>query len=51
MIIEVGQKPVTTPQEVADQVAELKEKNRNTALLTLSSASGALRFTALRIED
>ncbi|UOM34142.1 Do family serine endopeptidase [Acuticoccus sp. I52.16.1] len=51
VIIEVGQKPVTTPQEVADQVEALKERNRNTALLTLSSANGALRFTALRIEQ
>ncbi|ORE95454.1 trypsin-like serine protease [Stappia sp. 22II-S9-Z10] len=51
VIIEVGQKAVTSPQEVAEQIAALKERNRNTALLTLSSASGALRFTALRIEE
>ncbi|RAI01042.1 serine protease [Acuticoccus sediminis] len=51
VIIEVGQKPVSSPQDVAEQIEALKEKNRNTALLTLSSANGALRFTALRIEQ
>ncbi len=51
VIIEVGQKAVATPQDVADQIEALKERNRNTALLTLSSADGALRFTALRIEE
>jgi len=51
VILEVDQSPVTDPQEVADEVASLKEDGRRTALLTLSNADGQLRFTTLRLAD
>ncbi|MEM8852960.1 MAG: Do family serine endopeptidase [Pseudomonadota bacterium] len=51
VVLEVGQRAVTLPQDVADRVAELTEDGRNTALLTLSNANGELRFTALRLTD
>ncbi|WP_108660585.1 Do family serine endopeptidase [Acuticoccus kandeliae] len=51
VILEVGQRVVTTPQEVLDQIEVLRSESRKTALLTLSNKDGELRFTALRIED
>ncbi len=51
VILEVGQREVSTPQEVQERIAKLKEDGRKTALLTLSSNEGDLRFTALRLED
>ncbi len=50
VVLEVGQRAVSTPQAVEQRIASLREEGRNTALLTLSNAAGALRFTALRLE-
>lgn len=51
VILEVGQRVVTTPQDVEERIARLKTDGRKTALLTLSNAEGDLRFTALRLDD
>jgi serine protease Do len=51
VILEVGQRPVASPQDVMTRIDELKADGRNTALLTLSNAAGELRFTALRLAD
>ena len=51
VILEVGQREVTTPQEVQARIDKLREDGRKTALLTLSNNSGELRFTALRLDD
>ena len=51
IILEVGQREVSSPQEVEERIARLKSDGRKTALLTLSNSAGDLRFTALRLED
>ncbi|NVK35728.1 MAG: DegQ family serine endoprotease [Rhodobacteraceae bacterium] len=51
VIKEVAQEAVTTPQDVLDQVAKLKEEGRGFALLLLSNPSGELRFVPVRIDD
>ena len=51
IILEVGQRVVKTPQDIEARIAKLKEDGRKTALLTLSSNEGDLRFTALRLDD
>lgn len=50
VILEVGQRAVAQPKDVEERIAALRQEGRNTALFTLSSAKGALRFTALRLE-
>jgi len=51
VILEVGQREVSSPADVEARVDELKGDGRRTALLTLSNSSGDLRFTALRLEE
>ena len=51
VILEVGQREVTTPQDVQARIDKLREDGRKTALLTLSNNTGELRFTALRLDD
>ena len=50
IIIEVGQRAVSRPADVLARIETLREESRNTALLTLSNASGDLRFTAIRLD-
>ncbi|MEM6846990.1 MAG: Do family serine endopeptidase [Pseudomonadota bacterium] len=50
VILEVGQRAVSSPSEVLQRVEALKADGRSTALLTLSNPTGGLRFTALRLE-
>ena len=51
VILEVGQREVSSPQEVEERIARLKTDGRKTALLTLSNSAGDLRFTALRLDE
>ncbi|MEM7461893.1 MAG: DegQ family serine endoprotease [Pseudomonadota bacterium] len=50
IIIEVGQEPVETPEEVVERVEELKDDGRKNALLMISSKAGEIRFVVVRIE-
>ena len=50
MITEIAQESVTSPKDVADRVAALKEQGRKNALLMLSNKSGELRFVTIRME-
>ncbi|WEX11869.1 DegQ family serine endoprotease [Chelativorans sp. AA-79] len=49
VIVEIALKSVSTPQDVLDQVGQLKEQGRKNALLMLASKSGELRFVTLRM--
>ncbi len=49
-IVEVAQEGVSTPEDVAKAVQDLKEKGRKSALLLLANPSGELRFVAVRID-
>jgi len=49
VIVEIALQSVSSPQEVLDQVEELKQQGRKNALLMLSSKSGELRFVTLRM--
>jgi len=49
VIVEIALRSVSSPQEVLDQVEELKQQGRKNALLMLSSKSGELRFVTLRM--
>jgi serine protease Do len=50
VITEIAQETVSSPQEVLDRIAALKEQGRKNALLMLSSTSGELRFVTLRMD-
>jgi serine protease Do len=50
VIVEVGQEPVNTPQELTDRVEKLKKESRKSALLLVANAQGELRFVALQID-
>jgi serine protease Do len=49
VIVEVAQEAVSSPQDVADQVAALKSDGRRNALLMLADKTGALRFLTVRM--
>ena len=51
VIVEVAQEAVSSPADVADKVAALKEAGRKSALLLLSSGQGELRFVAVQIGE
>ena len=48
VILEVDQKPVTTPQEVSDQVAKRQQAKKRSVLLFVER-QGDPRFAALRL--
>ncbi|MGL4243087.1 MAG: Do family serine endopeptidase [Beijerinckiaceae bacterium] len=50
VIVEVGQEPVNSVQEVSDRVEKLKKEGRKSALLLVANAQGELRFVAVTIE-
>ncbi len=50
VIVEVGQEPVNTPQELTDRIEKLKKESRKSALLLVANAQGELRFVAVAIE-
>jgi len=49
IIVEVGQEPVATPAEVADQVEKAREKGRKVVLL-LVDKDGDMRFIPIKIK-
>ena len=50
VITEIAQESVSTPKEVMDRIAALKEQGRKNALLMLASKSGELRFVTIRMD-
>jgi serine protease Do len=50
VITEIAQESVSTPQQVVDRINALKQQGRKNALLMLSSKTGELRFTTIRME-
>ncbi|MEP0277796.1 MAG: PDZ domain-containing protein, partial [Nitratireductor sp.] len=50
VITEIAQESVSTPQQVMDRIAALKEQGRKNALLMLASKSGELRFVTVRMD-
>jgi len=50
VITEIAQESVSTPKDVLDRIAALKEQGRKNALLMLSSKTGELRFVTLRMD-
>ncbi|MDR7220074.1 DegQ family serine endoprotease [Aminobacter aminovorans] len=50
VITEIAQESVSTPKEVTDRIAALKEQGRKNALLMLASKSGELRFVTIRMD-
>ena len=50
VVIEVGQEPVATPEEVVEKAEAAREAGRKSVLLLVSSA-GQLRFIAVSLEE
>ena len=50
VITEIAQESVSSPKEVMDRIAALKEQGRRNALLMLSSKTGELRFVTIRMD-
>ncbi|WP_299868072.1 DegQ family serine endoprotease [uncultured Hoeflea sp.] len=50
VIVEIAQEVVTTPQEVKDRIAALKQDGRRNALLMLAGKTGELRFVTVRMD-
>ena len=50
VIVEIGQKPVASPEDVTKRLAELKADGRRSALFLVSGAKNELRFVSLRFE-
>ena len=50
VITEIAQELVSSPKEVMDRMAALKEQGRKNALLMLASKTGELRFVTLRMD-
>jgi serine protease Do len=51
VIVEVGQQPVGSPEEVVARVQELEGEGRGSVLLLLANRNGDLRFSALRFGE
>ncbi len=50
VITEIAQESVSTPKDVLDRIAALKEQGRKNALLMLASKTGELRFVTIRMD-
>jgi serine protease Do len=50
VITEIAQESVSSPKEVTDRIAKLKEQGRKNALLMLASKTGELRFVTVRMD-
>jgi serine protease Do len=50
VITEISQESVSTPKDVRDRIAALKQQSRRAALLMLASKTGDLRFVTVRID-
>ena len=51
VIVQVSQKDVSSPDEVAARIAELKSQGRRTVMLLVSGEGNKLRFVSLRFDD
>ena len=50
VIVEIGQEPVTTADEVRSRIAKLKSEDRRNALMMVANHTGALRYITVRID-
>jgi serine protease Do len=50
VITEIAQESVSSPKDVLDRIAALKEQGRKNALLMLAAKSGELRFVTVRMD-
>jgi serine protease Do len=50
VITEIAQESVSSPKDVMDRIAALKEQGRKNALLMLASKTGELRFVTIRMD-
>ena len=50
VITEIAQESVSSPKEVMDRIAALKDQGRKNALLMLASKTGELRFVTIRMD-
>ena len=50
VIVEIAQETVSSPQEVTERLAQLREDGRRNALLMIASATGELRFVTIRMD-
>ncbi|MFK5981244.1 MAG: Do family serine endopeptidase [Rhizobiaceae bacterium] len=50
IVVQVGQEPVVSAQDVADQIKRLSSEGRKNALLMVSSKTGDIRFVVVRIQ-
>ena len=50
VIVEVGQEPVNTPDDVTKRIDALKKEGRKMALLLVANAQGDVRFVAVSVE-
>ncbi|MGY6708944.1 MAG: DegQ family serine endoprotease [Rhizobiaceae bacterium] len=50
VITEIAQEAVSTPEDVTQRIAALRNQGRRNALLMLSGGNGELRFVTLRME-
>lgn len=51
VLVEIQQEPVSTPEEAAARIDELKGEGRRRALLMVSSKSGELRFVVVGLDN
>jgi serine protease Do len=51
VIVEVAQERVSTPSEVEDKIAALKQDGRKSALLLLANKDNDLRFVAVNLDE
>jgi serine protease Do len=51
VIVQVSQKDVSSPDEVAARIAELKSQGRRTVMLLVAGEGNKLRFVSLRFDD
>jgi len=51
VIVEVAQEKVTSAEQVKDQLDDLKDKGRKSALLLVANPAGELRFVVVPFED
>ncbi|WP_290887260.1 DegQ family serine endoprotease [Hoeflea sp.] len=50
VIVEIAQETVSTPQDVSDRIAALRQDGRRNALLMLAGRTGELRFVTVRMD-
>ncbi len=50
VIVEISQEAVSTPQDVADKIAALRDEGRRNAQVLISNPDGDLRFLSLLLE-